>query len=42
LLLLCGFFCQVWLQHLSKSFHLWTSCCLLPPLVAILDPSPIF
>jgi hypothetical protein len=24
-------FCQVWLQHLSKIFALWSSCCLLPP-----------
>jgi hypothetical protein len=23
------FFCQVWLQHLSKIFDLWRSCCLL-------------
>jgi hypothetical protein len=29
------FFCQLWLQHLSKSFDLQSSCCLLP-LVAIL------
>jgi hypothetical protein len=25
------FFCQVWLQHLSKVFDLWSSLCLLPP-----------
>jgi hypothetical protein len=25
------FFCQVWLQHLSKIFDYWSSCCLLPP-----------
>jgi hypothetical protein len=32
LLLLGGFFfCQVWLQNLSKIFDLWSSCCLLPP-----------
>jgi hypothetical protein len=31
LLLLGGFFCQVWLQHLSKIFDLWRSRCLLPP-----------
>jgi hypothetical protein len=24
------FFCQVWLQHLSKILDLWSSCCLLP------------
>jgi hypothetical protein len=24
------FSCQVWLQHLSKVFDLWSSCCLLP------------
>jgi hypothetical protein len=27
----CFFFCQVWLQHLSKVFDLWSSHCLLPP-----------
>jgi hypothetical protein len=31
LLLLGGFFLQVWLQCLSKIFDLWSSCCLLPP-----------
>jgi hypothetical protein len=30
LLLLGGFFCQVWLQHLSMIFDLWSSRCLLP------------
>jgi hypothetical protein len=25
------FFCQVWLQSLSKIFDLWSSCCLHPP-----------
>jgi hypothetical protein len=25
------FFCQLWLQCLSKIFDLWSSCCLLPP-----------
>jgi hypothetical protein len=25
------FLCQVWLQHLSKIFDLWSSCYLLPP-----------
>jgi hypothetical protein len=30
-LILGGFLCQVWLQHLSKIFDLWSSCCLLPP-----------
>jgi hypothetical protein len=23
------FFCHVWLQHLSKIFDFWSSCCLL-------------
>jgi hypothetical protein len=32
------FFCQVWLQHLSKIFDLQSSCCLLPPSITILDP----
>jgi hypothetical protein len=27
----CFFFCQMWLQNLSKIFDLWSSCCLLPP-----------
>jgi hypothetical protein len=31
LLLHGSFFCQVWLQHLSKIFDLWSSRCLLPP-----------
>jgi hypothetical protein len=31
LLLLGGFFCQVWLQHLSKIFDFRSSSCLLPP-----------
>jgi hypothetical protein len=30
-ILLGGFFCQVWLQHLSKIFDLWSSHCLLLP-----------
>jgi hypothetical protein len=25
------YFCYEWLQHLSKIFDLWSSCCLLPP-----------
>jgi hypothetical protein len=36
LLFLVAFFCQVWLQHPSKIFDLWSSCFL--PLVTILDP----
>jgi hypothetical protein len=32
----CFYFCQVWLQCLSKIFDLWSSCCLLP--LSILDP----
>jgi hypothetical protein len=31
LLLLGGFFCQGWLERLSKIVDLWSSRCLLPP-----------
>jgi hypothetical protein len=41
-LLLLGvfFFCQVWLQHLSKIFDLWSSHCLLSPSSYHLGSSP--